>query len=164
VNTDDLLLHVDPLERLLQRRSAKWQTYPRDVLPLTVAEMDFALAPAVSAALRDAVERSDAGYAMAVPGLGQAVAAFAARRWSWDIDPASVTAVTDVGVGVVELLRAVTHPGDAVVISPPVYPPFFDWVPEAGARILEVPLAERDGRQRLDLDGLERAFAAHPAA
>lgn len=143
VNTDDLLLHVDPLERLLQRRSAKWQTYPRDVLPLTVAEMDFALAPAVSAALRDAVERSDAGYAMAVPSLGQAVAAFAARRWSWDIDPASVTAVTDVGVGVVELLRAVTRPGDAVVISPPVYPPFFDWVPEAGARILEVPLAER---------------------
>jgi cysteine-S-conjugate beta-lyase len=99
-----------------------------------------------------------------VPGLGQAVAAFAARRWSWDIDPASVTAVTDVGVGVVELLRAVTRPGDAVVISPPVYPPFFDWVPEAGARILEVPLAERDGRQRLDLDDLERAFAAHPAA
>jgi cystathionine beta-lyase len=164
VNPDDLLLDVDPLERLLQRRSAKWQTYPRDVLPLTVAEMDFALAPAVSAALRGAVERSDAGYAMPVPSLGQAVAAFAARRWSWDIDPASVTAVTDVGVGVVELLRALTRPGDTVVISPPVYPPFFDWVPEAGARITEVPLAERDGRQRLDLDGLERAFAAHPAA
>ena len=72
--------------------------------------------------------------------------------------------MTDVGVGVVELLRALTRPGDAVVISPPVYPPFFDWVPEAGARILEVPLAERDGRPRLDLDGLERAFAAHPAA
>lgn len=163
MNSDDQL-QVDPLERLLQRRSAKWQTYPRDVLPLTVAEMDFALAPAVSAALRDAVERSDAGYAMPVPGLGEALAAFAARRWSWDIDPASVKAVTDVGVGVVELLRAVTRPGDTVVISPPVYPPFFDWVPEAGARILEVPLVERGGRQRLDLDGLQRAFAAHPAA
>jgi cystathionine beta-lyase len=51
-----------------------------------------------------------------------------------------------------------------VVISPPVYPPFFDWVPEAGARILEVPLVERDGRWRLDLQGLESAFATHPAA
>jgi cysteine-S-conjugate beta-lyase len=163
VNSDDQL-PVDPLERLRERRSAKWQTYPRDVLPLTVAEMDFALAPAVSAALRDAVERSDAGYAMPVPGLGEALAAFAARRWSWDIDPDSVKAVTDVGVGVVELLRAVTRPGDTVVISPPVYPPFFDWVPEAGARIREVPLVERGGRQRLDLDGLQRAFAAHPAA
>ena len=163
VNSDDQL-PVDPVVRLLQRRSAKWQTYPRDVLPLTVAEMDFALPPAVSAALHDAVERSDAGYAMPAPGLGEALAGFAARRWGWDIDPASVTAVTDVGVGVVELLRAVTQPGDTVVISPPVYPPFFDWVPEAGARILEVPLIEHDGKQRLDLDGLQRAFAAHPAA
>jgi cystathionine beta-lyase len=163
VNPDDHL-PVDPLERLLQRRSEKWRTYPRDVVPLTVAEMDFALAPAVSAALHDAVERSDAGYAMAVPDLGQALAGFAARRWGWDINPESVTAVTDVGVGVVELLRVLTRPGDAVAISPPVYPPFFDWVPEAGARILEVPLVERDGRWRLDLDGIERAFATHPAA
>ena len=86
-------LHVDPLERLRQRRSAKWQTYPPDVLPLPVAEMDFGLAPAVSAALGDAVRRSDAGYAMPEPGLGHAVAAFAGRRWGWDIDPGSVTAV-----------------------------------------------------------------------
>ncbi|HEY0937419.1 MAG TPA: aminotransferase class I/II-fold pyridoxal phosphate-dependent enzyme, partial [Trebonia sp.] len=70
----------------------------------------------------------------------------------------------DVGVGVVELLRALVRPGDGIVISPPVYPPFFDWVPEAGGRTLEVPLVPRDGRWRLDLDGLERAFAAHPAA
>jgi bifunctional pyridoxal-dependent enzyme with beta-cystathionase and maltose regulon repressor activities len=40
------------------------------------------------------------------------------HRWNWDLDPASVTAVTDVGVGVVELLRVLTRPGDAVVISP----------------------------------------------
>ncbi|HEY0934568.1 MAG TPA: aspartate aminotransferase, partial [Trebonia sp.] len=86
MNADEYL-QVDPLERLRQRRSAKWRTYARDVIPLTVAEMDFALAPAVSAALRDAVDRSDAGYAMAVPELGRALADFAARRWSWDIDP-----------------------------------------------------------------------------
>src|ERR1700722_19608004 len=121
MNSDDQL-PVDPLDRLLQRRSAKWRTYPRDVLPLPVAEMDFALAPAVSAALRGAVERSDTGYAMAVPDLGRALAGFAARRWSWDIHPASVTAVTDVGVGVVELLRALTRPGEWAVISPPVSP------------------------------------------
>jgi cystathionine beta-lyase len=134
-------LSVDPLEVLRQRRSTKWQTYPADVLPLTVAEMDFALAVPIAEALREAVARSDAGYAMAVPDLGRALAGFAARRWNWDFEPASVTAVTDVGVGVVELLRVLTRPGDAVVISPPVYPPFFDWVPEAGARLLEVPLA-----------------------
>jgi cystathionine beta-lyase len=157
-------LPVDPLEVLRQRRSAKWQTYPVDVLPLTVAEMDFALATPVAEALREAVERSDTGYAMALPDLGRALADFAASRWNWGIDPAAVTAVTDVGVGVVELLRVLTRPGDAVVISPPVYPPFFDWVTEAGARLLEVPLARGSAGWCLDLAALEAAFATHPAA
>jgi cysteine-S-conjugate beta-lyase len=157
-------LPVDPLDVLRQRRSAKWQTYPADVLPLTVAEMDFALAAPVAEALREAVDRSDAGYALAVPDLGQALADFAASRWNWAVNPMSVTAVTDVGVGVVELLRVLTRPGDTVVISPPVYPPFFDWVPEAGARLLEVPLARTGAGWRLDLAALEAAFATHPAA
>jgi cysteine-S-conjugate beta-lyase len=157
-------LPVDPLEVLRKRRSAKWQTYPADVLPLTVAEMDFALAAPVAEALHDAVDRSDAGYATAAPDLGRALAGFAASRWNWNIDPASVMAVTDVGVGVVELLRSLIRLGDAVVISPPVYPPFFDWVPEAGARLLEVPLALHAAGWRLDLAALEAAFATHPAA
>ena len=157
-------LPVDPVEVLRQRRSAKWQTYPADVLPLTVAEMDFALAVPIAEALREAVERSDAGYARAGPDLGRALAGFAARRWNWDLDPASVTAVTDVGVGVVELLRVLTRPGDAVAISPPVYPPFFDWVTEAGTRLLEVPLACDPAGWHLDLAALEAAFATHPAA
>ena len=155
---------MDPPEVLRKRRSAKWQTYPAGVLPLTVAEMDFALAAPVAEALHEAVERSDAGYAMAGPDLGRALADFAASRWNWDIDPMSVTAVLDVSVGVVELLRLLIRPGDAVVISPPVYPPFFDWVPEAGARLLEVPLAHDAAGWRLDLAALEAAFATHPAA
>ena len=157
-------LPVDALEVLRRRRSAKWQTYPADVLPLTVAEMDFPLATPITEALREAVDRSDAGYALPAPDLGRALEGFAASRWNWDIDPGSVTAVTDVGVGVVELLRVLTRPGDAVVISPPVYPPFFDWIPEAGARLLEVPLARGATGWRLDLAALERAFATHPAA
>ena len=157
-------LPVDALGVLRKRRSAKWQTYPADVLPLTVAEMDFSLAAPVADALHEAVERSDTGYAMATPGLGRALAGFAAGRWNWDLDPASVTAVIDVGVGVVELLRLLARPGDAVVISPPVYPPFFDWVAEAGARLVEVPLAHGDAGWRLDLAALETAFAARPAA
>jgi cystathionine beta-lyase len=159
-----MLLPVSPLGVLRERRSAKWQTYPADVLPLTVAEMDFDLAAPVAEALHEAVERSDAGYAMPGPDLGRALAGFAARRWDWEIDPMSVMAVTDVGVGVVELLRLLVRPGDAVVISPPVYPPFFDWVREAGARLLEVPLAHDAAGWRLDLAALEAAFAAGPAA
>ena len=74
-----------------------------------------------------------------------------------------MTAVPDVRVGVVELPRAATRPGDVVVISPPVYPPFFDRAREAGARVLEVPLAFGSAGWRLDLAALEAAFAIHPA-
>lgn len=150
-----------PIETLRKRRSAKWRTYPADVLPLFVAEMDCSLAPPIVAALREAVDASDTGYAAPVPDLGEAVSGFAARRWGWQVDPAAVTAVADVGVGVVEMLRMLTRPGDAVVISPPVYPPFFGWAPEAGAQLREVPLT---AEFRLDLPGLEVAFAARPAA
>jgi cystathionine beta-lyase len=157
------ILDVPPLDVLRTRQSVKWRTYPPEVLPLAVAEMDFTLAPAITVALQQAVERSDTGYASPSPHVGDALAGFAARRWGWELKPSQVTATTDVGVGVVELLRLLTQPGDAVVISPPVYPPFFDWVAEAKLTRREAPLAHDDAGWRLDLDALERAFASHPA-
>jgi cystathionine beta-lyase len=156
-------LPVAPLPELRRRRSAKWRTHPADVLPLTVAEMDFALAPPILDAVRAAVDASDTGYSAAVPQLGQAFAGFADARWDWTVDPEAVTAITDVGVGVVELLRVLVRPGDVVAASPPVYPPFFDWIPEAGARLHEVPLAHTDHGWCLDLEAIEAAFAVHPA-
>src|SRR4051812_2687699 len=152
-------LPVPPLDVLRERRSAKWRSFDPDVLPLPVAEHDFELAPPVAEALRTAVERSDTGYAMAVPAVGEALAGFAAARWRWELDPLRVAPVADVGVGAVELLRVLTRPGDRVVISPPVYAPFFRWIPEAGATTVEVPLANTDQGWRLDLAALERAFA-----
>ena len=158
-------LAVPPLQVLRERRSAKWRSFDTDVLPLPVAEHDFELAPPVAEALRTAVERSDTGYAMAVPAVGEALAGFAAQRWGWKLDPLRVAPVADVGVGAVELLRVLTRPGDRVVISPPVYAPFFRWIPEAGATTVEVPLARTEGGWRLDLAALERAFAhERPAA
>ncbi len=59
-------LPVAPLSELRQRRSAKWRTFSDDVLPLFVAETDFALAPPVRDALRAAVDASFTGYSAAV--------------------------------------------------------------------------------------------------
>ena len=158
-------LPVDDLAALRERRSAKWRTYPADVLPLTISETDFPIAEPIAEVLREAVSRSDTGYAMPAPELGEAVAGFTAARWGWLVEPSSVTAVTNVSSGCVELMRACCRPGDAVVINPPVYPPFFDWVSEVGARLIEVPLRQDDSQTwRLDLDALEDAFRARPAA
>jgi cysteine-S-conjugate beta-lyase len=153
----------EPLDVLRRRKSAKWRTYPRDVLPLALAEMDFAIAPEISRVLREAVDASDLGYAAPHPGLGEAFSGFAARRLAWDVRPSWVTAATDVGVGVVEVLRLFARAGDDVVISPPVYSPFFSWPREVKAHRIEVPLALGNDGYHLDLPALERAFAAHPA-
>jgi len=66
-------------------------------------------------------------------------------------------------IGVGEVLRLVTTPGDQVVVNPPVYPPFFATIAEVERRVVEVPLARGAGGAggwALDLAGLERAFAA----
>ena len=154
-------LPVDDLETLRQRRSVKWRAHDPDALPLPVAEMDFRLAEPIRRELADAVDRSDTGYAFAGAALPEALAGFAERRWGWIIDPASVTAVADVGVGSVELLRVLSSPGDGVVVNPPVYAPFFSWIEETGRQVVEAPLGEDFA---LDFDALEAAFEQRPAA
>ena len=148
-----------PLDRLRERTSEKWREYPADVLPLFVAESDFPLAPAVTTALRRAVELGDTGYTASRTPLAAAYADFAQRRFGWEVDPAGIRSTADVSLGIVEILRRVTRPGDRVVITPPVYPPFYDLVDEAGAVVERVPLiADSDGWQ-LDLPGIEAALA-----
>jgi cystathionine beta-lyase len=147
------------LDRLRRRRSEKWQLFAPDVLPAFIAEMDYDLAEPVLAALREAVELSDCGYA-ARPGIGPTFAAFAQARHDWAVDPDLVHLVPDVMAGVDALLNLGTEPGDGVVINTPVYPPFFQHIGFARRQVVEVPLILADGRWELDFAGLEAAFAA----
>ena len=161
----DVPLPVAELDVLRQRRSAKWRSYPADVLPLPVAEMDFDLAPTIQHVLLDAVHRSDVGYAGPPSAVAEALAGFAAARWDWTIDPTRVRLAIDVGVACVEMLRILCRPGDGVVISPPVYPPFFDWLEESQVTRIDAPLRQTaDGAWRLDFDTLAAAFARRPVA
>ncbi|KAA9135082.1 MalY/PatB family protein [Microbacterium caowuchunii] len=152
-------LRALPLDQLRQRTSAKWRTYPDDVLPLFVAETDFPLAPAITRTLEHAVALGDTGYTSGDSGVREAYAAFAERRFSWSPDPARMRTTADVSMGNVEILRRVVSPGDRVVVTPPVYPPFYDCVAEAGAEVERVPLRERGDGWELDLLGIEAAFA-----
>lgn len=150
---------ADSLTSLRARTSMKWRAYPDDVLPLFVAESDYPLAPAIAKTLHDAIDNSDTGYAPPTSELPEAFAAFAKARWGWTVDPAQVWTTTDVGVAVVETLQRVTERGDGVIITPPVYFPFFDLVEESGANVVEVPLTGGiDEGWSLDLHGIEAAF------
>ncbi|MGW9112363.1 MalY/PatB family protein [Microbacterium sp. NPDC055683] len=149
-----------PLDQLRTRTSTKWAKYPDDVLPLFVAETDFALAPAITEALHAAVDRGDTGYVPPKTAYPDAYARFAERRHGWQVDPARIRTTCDVMMGVAEAVRAVAEPGDGVIVTPPVYPPFLDVRDETRTTNVEVPLLRSDEGWRLDLDGIDRAFAA----
>lgn len=143
------------LEQLRLRTSMKWRAHPADVLPLWVAEMDVNLPPTVAEALRRAVDNGDTGYPCGT-ALAEAVSAFAARHWDWDgLEVGRTALVPDVMLGIVEVLRLITDRGDAVVVNPPVYAPFYAFVAHDDRRVIEAPLAEG----RIDPDALEEAFS-----
>jgi cystathionine beta-lyase len=152
-------MEIEPLSALRRRESVKWRAYPPDVLPLFVAEMDYPVAEPIREAIAARVAASDLGYAFAPGRMGEAFAGFAERHWGWAVDPAGVRTTTDVSVTIVETLRRAIRPGDGVVITPPVYPPFFDLVPEAGGRVVEVPLVDDGTCWELDVDGIAGALA-----
>src|SRR5699024_4327978 len=126
--------------------------------------MDFELAEPIADTLSEALRASDTGYSAPTSRLPQALAGFASRRWGWDLDPRRVRIAPDVGVAVVETLRRLLSPGDRVVVNPPVYPPFFDWIAEAGGSVVEAPLVHERGGWRLDPSRLEAAFSAYARA
>ncbi|MFD5447825.1 MULTISPECIES: MalY/PatB family protein [unclassified Streptomyces] len=143
------------LDRLRRRTSMKWRTHPADVLPLWVAEMDVPLAGPVVRAVTDAMELGDTGYPSGT-AYAEALAAFAGERWGWDGLAVERTAIVpDVMLGVVEMLKLVTGPGDPVIVNPPVYPPFFQFVTHLDRRVVEAPLG---ADLRIDQAALEDAF------
>jgi len=150
---------ADSLVELRKRRSAKWRSFPEDVLPLPVAEMDLPSAKPIRDVLIDMVKRSDTGYSGIAPELSQAFANYAQRNWDWAVNREQFYLAADVGVAGVEVLRLWTQPGDKVVINTPVYLNFFTWISEAKCEAVDVPLIHIGTEWALDLAGLEDAFA-----
>jgi cystathionine beta-lyase len=143
------------LEQLRRRTSMKWRTHPEDVLPLWVAEMDVPLAAPVVEALHSALDLGDTGYPFGT-AYAEALAAFAQERWGWDGLRVEHTAIVpDVMLGIVEVLRLITDPGDAVVVCSPVYPPFYAFVGHDAREVVEARLGPD---LRIDPRALEDAF------
>lgn len=147
-------LHEVSLDRLRQRTSVKWRAYPQDVLPLFVAEMDVPVPTPVRHALYEALDLGDTGYPCG-DNYARAVAGFSKDRWGWQVDVANTGIVADVMNGIVEVLKLVTGPDDAVVVNSPVYTPFYQFVSSLGRRVIESPL---DVDHRIDLVHLEETF------
>ena len=147
-------------DRVIDRRStdsSKWRKFPTDVLPLWVADMDFPSPPAVVRALHARVEQGFFGYLTEHNDLPEVVAERVAKRYGWRVNPDAVVTLPGVIAGFNQALRALTSPGDGMLIQTPVYPPILRSAGNHGLRRDEHPLTrDADGRYTVDLE----AFAA----
>ena len=149
-----------PLTELRKRKSTKWRSFPKDVLPLPVAEMDFPIAEPIKKALQDMIDRSDTGYLGAFPEMLEAFKSISETLWSWTPDVTQMRTSTDVGVGVVEVLRTLISPGDAIVLNSPIYDNMWRWINEVKGKLVDVPLINEGMNYQMDLAGVETAYKA----
>jgi cystathionine beta-lyase len=139
--------------------SVKWGRYGgRDVLPLWVADMDFAAPPAVLAALHGRVDHGVFGYGDAPASLVDAVVESLARDHAWRIDPQWIIWLPGLVTGLNVVCRAVGESGDAVLTATPVYPPFLSAPRFSGRDVITVDLVDVGNCWQWDLARLESAI------
>lgn len=136
-----------------------------DLLPLSVADMDFFCAPEILDAVRGAIAPGALGYRHFSPRFGQAVAGWMQRRHGLTVQPEAVISLPGVVPGIAAAIAAFTQPGDGVIVQIPAYPPFMNVTRDMGRTLRENRLIEheQDGvlTYEIDFDQL-RALAAEP--
>ncbi len=130
-----------PLERR-GTHSLKWTHYDPDVLPMWVADMDFAAPQPVLEALRRKLDHGVLGYETNPKPLQTAVCARMERLYGWQIQPEMVILTPGVVSAFNVAARAFCAPGEAYLIQPPVYFPFLEIAGNAGLARLDVPLVK----------------------
>jgi len=127
---------------------------PGDVLPMWVADMDFASPPQVVEAIRKRCEEGVFGYVMTPRSCLEAVSHWMASIHGWRVDPEWVSFAPGVMPALGMIIRHFSNPGDGVLIQPPIYPPFFRIAEENGRRAVLNPLRLENGRYVMDMESL----------
>lgn len=148
-------------DRAINRRgtaSSKWDKYgDRDVIPMWVADMDFACAPPIIEALRRRVDHGIFGYSNPPAGLIEATQAHLDNEYGWKVQPEWLIWLPGLVVGLNVVSRAFGSEGDDVVTAIPIYPPFLSAPANASRQVVRVQMKEAAGVWRWDIDALAQA-------
>lgn len=140
--------------------SYKWDSLPDDrLLPLWVADMDFRTAPAVVKALEKRVCHGIFGYTYVPEAYYEAVVNWFARRHGWRIEKEWIMYTSGVVPALSAIIKALTEPGDGVVVQTPVYNCFFSSIRNNGCRMVANLLKYENQTYHIDFDDLERKTA-----
>lgn len=150
-------------DEIIDRRGTncvKWDGADnQDVLPMWVADMDFCTAPAIIDALRRRVDHGIFGYTRVPQSYYDAITGWFARRHGWNIDKDWIIYTSGVVPALSAIIKALTVPGDKVLIQTPVYNCFFSSICNNGCEIVESPLIYTDNTYSIDFEDLERKAA-----
>ncbi len=134
-----------------------------DPLPMWLADMDFAVAPEIQAALHSRVEFGSFGYTTYTPGFYEAIEAWNGRRHAWTPSRESIVVNSGVMPAINLAIQTFTDPGDQVIAQPPVFHPITEAAGLNGRTTVLSPLILESGLYRMDLDDLATK-AADPRA
>lgn len=139
--------------------SAKWDKYgDRDIIPMWVADMDFACAPPIVEALRARVDHPIFGYSNPPAGLVEATLAHLQDEYGWRVEPEWLVWLPGLVVGLNAVCRAYGREGADVITAVPIYPPFLSAPTNASRNAVRVQMSETNGVWAWDLVALERAI------
>ena len=150
-------------DELIERRGTncvKWDESPSpEVIPLWVADMDFRVAPAIQKVLQQRVEHGVFGYNIVPESYYEAVISWFHRRHQWDIQRSWILYTTAVVPAMSCVIKALTMPGEKVLILSPAYNCFFSSIKNNGCEVLESPLKAVGDTFEVDFDDFESKCA-----
>jgi len=153
-------------DNLIERRqtgSVKWDHAPaifgeKDIIPMWIADMDFAVAEPISEAIVSRSRHPVYGYQTVPDSLKEAVIERLERIFAWPVKKEWLVFSAGVVHALYNVIMAFTKPGDGVIIQPPVYYPFFSAISGNGCSVIENQLVEDNGRYRMDYEALKTCF------
>ena len=146
-------------DRQINRRdtnSIKWDLYGKDVLPLWVADMDFAVSPKIVAALENRIAHPVFGYAGPDEQLLEAIREWVYRQHGWQITTEQIMLMPGVVTGINWMAHTFKEAQSGLLIQTPVYPPFFKAAANSGMQLIESPLIRGDSQYEVDFDDFEQ--------
>lgn len=126
-----------------------------DVMPLWIADMDFKVAPPITEALQNIVERGIYAYEDISPQVKEAIANWNFKRHGLKMNPNAFIQVNGVLTAIAVILRAITREGDGVMVQTPVYHQFFQVTKTANRTVVDNPLKIENGHYQFDFDQME---------
>ena len=158
------MIKKEDFDEIIVRRgtnSCKWDSAPdADVLPMWVADMDFRAAPAIREALLKKVEHGVFGYTHVPDAYYDAVINWFGRRHGWEVRREWMIYTTGVVPAISAIIKALTVPGDGVLIFTPVYNCFFSSIRNNGCEVVSCPLVREGDTYRIDFDALEQQVSS----